>query len=182
MMTRIASFGHYSSVDGFRIIQLPFEGGSVVMNVILPDKEIPLEKFEKDFTRANLDTWLGKLREKRVLLKLPRFKATGGFTDLKPVFVSLGMPAAFDRQADFSGISSGKGITVSVLAHKAVVEANERGVTAAAASSVGFAPSPIERQDTDFIADRPFIFLLRDTASKLILFMGRVTEPEQIKG
>ena len=63
--------------------------------------------------------------------------------------------------------------------HKAFVDVNEEGTEAAAATGVvaGFrsaAPTKMPR----FVADHPFVFLIRDVRSGSVLFMGRVVNPK----
>jgi serpin B len=65
------------------------------------------------------------------------------------------------------------------VVQRAHVEVDERGTTAAAATGAGMVlisttvpPSPLELR-----VDRPFLFLVRDVTSGLVLFLGRVTRP-----
>jgi serpin B len=86
----------------------------------------------------------------------------------------MGMPTAFTGAADFSGISDG-GLFISQVIHQAYVDVNEEGTEAAAATGVvmlGSAPMLEE-----FVADHPFVFVIRDRGTGLILFMGRVVDP-----
>jgi serpin B len=69
---------------------------------------------------------------------------------------------------------------ISGVFHKAWVEVNEQGTEAAAATATTIkalsmarplAPPPV------FRADHPFIFLIRDTRSGSLLFLGRLVQP-----
>jgi serpin B len=90
--------------------------------------------------------------------------------------------SAFDgKSADFSFMNGKGDLYINAVAHKAFVEADERGTEAAAATAVGvarmstsFAP---ETPPVVFRADHPFIFLIENSRSGAILFMGRVTRP-----
>jgi serpin B len=107
---------------------------------------------------------------------LPKFKMSSEFK-LKEVLSNMGMPVAFrDGVADFSGINSKERLALSEVVHKTFVDVNEEGTEAAAATAVigatrGGPPS--------FRANHPFIFLIRDTQSGSILFLGRVVNPLQ---
>jgi len=63
--------------------------------------------------------------------------------------------------------------------HKAYIEVNEKGTEAAAATAVVMRPSgvPIQEPPRELRADHPFLFLIRDSATGSILFMGRVMRP-----
>jgi serine protease inhibitor len=183
MMDQTNQFRIYSSND-LKILEMPFQGTPVVMNLILPDKGIPLATFEKDhFTADNLMKWLGKLttmREREVHVKVPRFEAVGQF-DLKEPLCQLGMPLAFSPKADFSGLSAEKNLALGMVAHRAVVTMDEQGVVASAATAGSIVPKAARDEESRFIADRPFLFVLRDGSTNTILFLGRVTEPEKAR-
>jgi serpin B len=86
------------------------------------------------------------------------------------------MSAAFDpHAADFTGLHTGtEQLYVAFVVQKAFVDVNEEGTEAAAATAVG-----LEKMSArlDFRADRPFLFLIRDTNHGTILFLGRVQKP-----
>jgi len=57
------------------------------------------------------------------------------------------------------------------------VDVNEEGTEAAAATAVVMLGGGIPREPVVFRADHPFLFLIRDTRSGAVLFMGRVMNP-----
>ena len=79
------------------------------------------------------------------------------------------------EKADFTGL--GINHYVSHIVHKAVVEVNEKGTEAAAATSVIMVGCALGKQEPpiDFICDRPFIFLIHDRRN--VLFMGKLNNP-----
>ena len=64
---------------------------------------------------------------------------------------------------------------IDSVKHKAFVEVNEEGTEAAAATSVGIAPT--SAGPPSLIIDRPFVFMIREKYSGTILFMGKVMDP-----
>ncbi len=88
------------------------------------------------------------------------------------------MPLAFDREADFTGISSERPLFIFDAYHKAFVEVNEEGTEAAAATGVvmGLESARVS-PTTTFRADHPFLFLIRDLRNGSVLFLGRVMNP-----
>ncbi|HEV2669148.1 MAG TPA: serpin family protein, partial [Blastocatellia bacterium] len=113
-------------------------------------------------------------------VKLPRFKLDYDKT-LNDALKAVGMGVAFNpREADFSGIRPERDLYISQVKHKAVVEVNEEGTEAAAATSVGISVTSVQepRERFTFVADRPFLMAIRDSQTGAILFMGAVMEPK----
>ncbi|HUK83873.1 MAG TPA: serpin family protein, partial [Verrucomicrobiae bacterium] len=65
---------------------------------------------------------------------------------------------------------------LSAVLHKAFVDVNEEG-TEAAAATAEFVEVGAELVPPTFIADHPFLFLIRDMHTGSILFLGRVINP-----
>jgi len=92
----------------------------------------------------------------------------------------MGMAEAFSVKADFSGMDGARDLFISSVSHKAWVEVNEEGTEAAAATVVGVAAMAYHKPPPPppvFRADHPFIFLIRDTSSGSVLFLGRLANP-----
>jgi serpin B len=95
------------------------------------------------------------------------------------------MPLAFDRmKADFSGIAepltSGERLFIGDVFHEAFVKVDERGTEAAAATATVMRRSLAIRREPEprvFLADHPFLFILHDSSSGMIVFIGRVEDP-----
>jgi len=86
---------------------------------------------------------------------------------------------AFGSKADFSGIDGARDLFISAVLHKAWVEVNEEGTEAAAATTTVMTLSVVRKPQPQpvFRADHPFVFLIRDTRSGSLLFMGRLIDP-----
>src|SRR5262249_33832451 len=99
---------------------------------------------------------------------------------LNQALSNLGMGVAFTPRADFSGMRAERNVFISEVKHKAVVEVNEEGTEAAAATSVGIMVTSVrvEPQRFTFIAARTFLMAIRDSRTGAILFMGAVMEPK----
>ena len=180
LMNRQGGFNYF---DGgkFQALELPYVSGELSMIVLLPRELDGLPELETSLTEANMRQWLGQLRHiPKVIVALPKFKMTQQF-GLGATLAKMGMPRAFERDADFSGMSSERDLWISAVIHKAFIEVNEEGTEAAAATAVVMTGALARRPDPTppivFRADHPFIFLIRDNRSGSILFMGRVTDP-----
>ena len=88
------------------------------------------------------------------------------------------MPDAFDDRADFSGMTGSRDLWISEVVHKAFVFVDEEGTEAAAATGVNMLLGGFGEDSIAVTVDRPFIFLIRDTGTGAILFLGRVSNPD----
>ncbi len=170
----------YAEPEGLQVLELPYVGKDVSMVVLLPRETDGLKQLEDSLTGPKLDEWLAQLRSQKVHVFLPKFKLTGQF-GLANTLASMGMPAPFSPQADFSGMDGTHDLYISAVVHKAYVDVNEEGTEAAAATGVVATARAVRRPEPIpvFRADHPFIFLIRDTHSGSVLFLGRMVEPSK---
>jgi serpin B len=179
LMHRTGEYSYYNG-DTFQELELPYKGGDLAMVVLLPKQRDGLPALEKRFTAAAADTWIGNLSPvNKVILTFPRFTMTQQF-ELSSTLSAMGMPQAFSGAANFSGMTGHPDFTISAAIHKAFIDVNELGTEAAAATSTIMkatamrAPEPMP---IVFRADHPFLFLIRDTRTGEILFLGRLEDP-----
>jgi serine protease inhibitor len=161
-----------------QVLELPYVGKELAMLVLLPKKRDGLADLEKSLTAEKLEGWVGQLRNQSDLpVFLPRFKYTAEF-QLNDALKALGMTDAFEfGKADFGGLNGGKEeLKISAVLHKAFVDVNEEGTEAAAATAV-VVKTLSARVGPVFRADHPFLFLIRDSRTGGVLFLGRVTDP-----
>lgn len=156
-----------------QVLELPYVGKDVSMIVVLPLKMDGLTELEGKLTEAKLATLMNSVRETSIHVSLPKFKLQTGFS-LKETLSRMGMSDAFNASADFSGIDGTQTLFLSSVRHRAFVEVDEEGTTAAAATVSHVATKSMS---PSFRADHPFLFLIRDNRSGSILFMGRMVDP-----
>lgn len=167
----------YSHLGNNRIVELPYKGNRLAMDLILPDSGT-FDNFQKNLSVEVVDSLINALDSEAVVsVRIPRFKFTTPSISLKETLKKLGMIKPFDEDADFSAISD-IDMRISDVIHKAFVKVDEEGTEAAAATAViidteAYPPPP----KPEFIANRPFIFFIRDTETGVILFMGRILDP-----
>ena len=167
MMSQTASF-RIARAEKFQALELPYEGADLSMLILLPNPGEGLPSLGTN-TLATLD-----FRKRETIVKLPRFKVESSF-QLGDTLAALGMPLAFSRRADLSGMDGSRNLSIGAVVHKAFVEVNETGTEAAAATAVGVRLTSMPSQ---FVIDRPFLFVIRENGSGAILFIGRVVRPE----
>jgi len=177
MMSGSLSGVPYMQGDGYQAVELPYQGESAAMDIIVPDAGT-FSEFESTLDTQKLNEILGSMQPAEGLeLGLPKFNFTTDF-DLKERLVAMGMPDAFDPdRADFSGMTGEKDLYINTVLHKAFVAVDEKGTEAAAATAVILDTRSATRPDVSLTIDRPFLFIIRDLPSGQILFIGRVLNP-----
>ncbi len=176
--------GGYSYYDGgtFQALELPYQGDEISMVVLLPKETGGLAALEQSFASGMAAGWIQKLEPvDKVILTLPRFTMTQQF-ELSSALSAMGMAQAFTGAADFSGMTGKPEFSISAAIHKAYIDVNEEGTEAAAATSIVMRATAMRREVPEpppivFRADHPFLFILLDTKSGSMLFLGRVADP-----
>jgi serpin B len=166
----------YARFGDLQVLELPYEANELSMLAFLPRKG-GLAAFEKTLTPGNLAKWQAKLSDHQVDVKLPKFEVMSEFR-LDDALKALGMKRAFDGRADFSGMTSQERLFLGAVVHKAFLDVNEQGTEAAAATAAVVKARSVGPSDVRFFrADHPFVFLIRDTRSGCVLFLGRLADP-----
>jgi len=173
-------------LKGAIALDMPYKGKRLSMIFLLPDdKRSSLADLEEAISKVtDLNSIFHKFhkfgRKVKVEVTLPRFKLESEFDLVEPL-KQLGMTDMFGSKADFSGMTGGtnKGLYVSNVVQKAFVEVNEEGTEAAAATVVTIVGRSMGPEPKQFTCDRPFMFLIRDNLSRMILFSGHVTDPSK---
>jgi serpin B len=176
--------GGYSYYDGgtFQALELPYAGNEISMVVLLPKETDGLPGLETSFASGVAGEWIQKLQPvDKVILTLPRFTMTQQF-ELSSALSTMGMAQAFSGAADFSGMTGKPEFSISAAIHKAYIDVNEKGTEAAAATAIVMYATAMRREAPEpppvvFRADHPFLFILLDTRSGSMLFLGRVADP-----
>ena len=177
MMTETTKeFYGYARGDGYQVIDVPYSWGELSMAILLPD-EGKLGEFEDSLDSEILDRVIDEIEIGYVTLTMPLFKFESEFS-LGGALAEMGMPDAFASGADFSGMTGSRDLWISEVVHKAFVSVDEEGTEAAAATAVATNDSGPVKEPIVVTVDRPFIFLIRDTGTGTVLFLGRVSNPD----
>jgi len=166
---------NYCQTGVLQLLELPYKSGGLSMLVLLP-VEGGLKALESGLTPENLAVWKKGLSNRSVDVFLPRFSLNTRYS-LPGTLAKMGMSAAFTDNADFSGMDGTQELYIQQVVHQGFVEVNEEGAEAAAATGVSMALKSMAMPVPQFRANRPFIFLIQETATGKILFMGRVEKP-----
>ena len=178
-------FDYAEAPGAWAAVRLPYKGGRLAMIAVLPGEGVSIAAF-----RETLDARLWRRMRQEFeslhgLVAIPKFKFDETH-EMKEPLGKLGMLLPFDRaQADFSGMSkpgdARKELYISKVVQKTFVAVDEEGTEAAAVTSVVAAVrgSSMKRKERsfEFIANRPFLFVIEEIGSGTILFIGEVHDP-----
>ncbi|KAI0566464.1 proteinase inhibitor I4 [Gracilaria domingensis] len=167
-----------------QIAQLPYGDGSLAATFVLPSKDGSLDEVIKllgEQGETLWSSWTEKLtRRKLDLVALPRFKLKYGVKSVKGALKSFGLQKAFEVNVEnppFPLLTEDKEAHLSDVLHAATLEVTEEGTVASAASAAIVLTRAAPRPNPEFIANRPFLMAVRNTATNAVLFIARVDKP-----
>jgi serpin B len=171
-----------STADGVQVIELPYGTPGFAMTLVVPLAKDGLSEVEGALTADRLTAWVGALAGERIALSLPKFRiAPAEGLRLAGVLGELGIRKAFTAEADLTGIApASEQLMLSEAFHKGFIAVDEKGTEAAAATAMAARAGAMAPSDEPRVVkvDRPFLYLIRDTRSGLVMFMGRVVDPK----
>uniref|UniRef100_A0AAY4D271 Serpin domain-containing protein n=1 Tax=Denticeps clupeoides TaxID=299321 RepID=A0AAY4D271_9TELE len=163
MMYRQGFYDFYEDKENFTtVIRLPYKCDAS-MFIILPD-----EGKMKDHKKTR--TYVLSLE-----LGMPKFKISGSY-NLNGILKEMGVDHAFDGNADFSGMTTSK-VAVSEVEHKAILNVDEKGTEASAATTIEIVDMSTLDQPKTVIINRPFMVFITDHTTRSLLFIGKITDP-----
>lgn len=172
MMRHDLTWFRVSSTTDLYMLEIPYRG-DLAMLVVLPTNRWGLREVEKKLSGSELQKLITDLEWKNHReVVLPRFTVRSDF-DLATTLKGMGMPMAFGA-ADFSAMSPGGGLSIDKVVHRGLIEVDEVGTTAVAATATSGA---VSYSDFPFRADQPFMFLIIARSTGTVLFLGRCLDP-----
>lgn len=178
-MMRLSERLPYLKGEGFEAVGLPYTADSYRFYLFLPEKGRTVADLRAQLTPENWAKWLTEFRIVQGSLQMPRFKIEAKY-DLKPPLSALGMGIAFDPdRADFSRIAevAPERLYIQKAIQKAVVEVDEEGTKAAAATGMTFGVTSLPVDQFNIVVDRPFLFAIVHQPTGTVLFWGIVRTP-----
>ncbi|NXN77509.1 ZPI inhibitor, partial [Bombycilla garrulus] len=154
------------------VIKIPYKGNAHML-IVIPEKEGDYISIEDHLTTELVESWLANMKTRKVDISFPKFKLEQKYK-MKKLLQGLGIKKLFTRSADLSHLTDHEYVAVSQVVQKAVIEVDEEGTEAAAASVseiTAFTVPPVIK------VDRPFLFMIFEETFKTLLFIGRVVDP-----
>ncbi|NWU75715.1 ZPI inhibitor, partial [Onychorhynchus coronatus] len=157
------------------VIKIPYRGNAHML-VVIPEKEGDYISLEDHLSTELVESWLGNMKIRKVDISVPKFKLQQKYK-MKKLLHALGIKNLFTRTADLSHLTDQEYAAVSQVVQKAVIEVDEEGTEAAAASAseiIALTAPPVIK------VDRPFLFMIFEETFKTLLFIGRVVDPTKM--
>ncbi|XP_062091577.1 serpin-ZX-like [Humulus lupulus] len=188
-------YHYYASNDDFKVLKLRYQRGEsnrdkqFSMYMFLPHKKCGLqdmvEKFNSHTKLLSLEYVNRHMREVKLShVSIPKLKFQYD-VDAKKLLKQKGLTLPFSAEdADFSNMVDCGDVYIAFMVHKSCIEVNEVGTEAAAATDIGMfysSPPQINRPPPlpTFVADHPFMFMIVEEFSNLIVFYGAVLHPQK---
>jgi len=159
--------------DNAQYLDMPYGNNAFCMSVILPNDGKTIDNVLNYLTTDSWNNTIKYSQTKVVEVYFPRFKTQNKFL-LNDPLKNMGMNLAFTDNADFTNIANAP-LKITRVLHDTYVEVTEEGTEAAAVTivevgitSVLNAPIPV------FRVNKPFLFVIREKSTGVILFIGKM--------
>ncbi len=166
---------NYSADDKATMVELPYINNKYSMVIMMPNGSNTLGSLISSMDTATWNHYANSMHGVNGLVNMPKFKFSYSVL-LNDALSQLGMGNAFSDAADFTGINAAGGLQITKVQHKAFVAVDETGTEAAAVTSVVIGLTAVLNPPVITI-DHPFLFVIREMKSGLILFEGTVNNP-----
>ena len=170
-MKQSQQFGyHDDETAGY--LTLPYGNNAFSMTIMLPHEGKTLNEAVNKLNDPSFNPGSTGIST-QVNLQLPRFTIECRYR-LEDILPEMGMKLAFTNNADFTGINGEIPLSISRVVHKTFVSVDEEGTEAAAATAVEAGVTSVgpDERIVNFIVDKPFIFMIRENSTGVILFIG----------
>ena len=176
----------YGNCSDYTTLELPYGNGAFSMTLLLPKEGKTtadiLKRMDYDLSPKFCSTGEDyRTSTCDVDVKIPRFDTATEMDKLPKILSAMGMPLAFDPDlAQFTEMVNEGTLYVSMMKQKAKIEVNEEGSEAAAVTIGGFEFTSVNHEEPvyekrEFHANHPFVYLIRERGTGIVLFLGKYT-------
>ncbi|XP_072283566.1 serine protease inhibitor A6-like [Pyxicephalus adspersus] len=172
MMERTGRYNTYQDTQlPCTVVELPYkDNASMIIAIAEPGK---IHEVEQGLSTETIQRWKTSFRNGMIRLSLPKFFISST-VKLEDALPELGIRTAFTDAADFSGITHDVAFKVGKAVHKAVLNVDEKGTVASAATGLELIPLAAYPR---IVANHPFFTIIYDKTTNTILFIGTITNP-----
>lgn len=164
----------YTPLDDMRAISLPYGNGNFKMTVIMPEGGNDLRSLASTISSETIADIEQKSSYAAVKLYLPKFECSSN-EDILSYLHNLGVSRLFDASAGMNSIFSSDNFFAGMFRHAVSVRVDEDGSEGASSSIVPGGITSPGYNAGEMKVDRPFMFVISETTTKAILFVGQIT-------
>lgn len=157
-----------------KAIEIPYKGKQMSMIIILPNEYDGLSNVEKQIEKFDPTSGFVLENETDVEIGIPKFKLES-IHDLRGPLKQLGLQELFDTSNDLSGMSRCKNAFVSNIIQKVFIEVKEEVSDLSPYRGRGIQHSS---EISKFICDHPFLFAIKENVTGIVIFSGKIVEPQ----
>ena len=175
-MMRQTTHLHYAKTADAEIVGLDYGNGNFRMTCILPQAGTDLNAYVSRMTAASLQEDCAKAQSKECILRMPKFDI-GSNQNLTKLLERRGLDLMFTPGCN--AILSGNYLPIDAICQETRVSTDEGGTVGAAVTIavwVGADPTVEPPKPVEVTFDRPFLFVIEETSTGTILFLGAVTK------
>lgn len=165
----------------YEAVELPYGYAEVPEASLVIIKPWNWQQFTNNLTAATLERAIHTLAQQEiqsVQVQIPKFTFEAEY-NLVPAVQMAGITEIFGAGADFSALSATGRFQVSLIKQNTFVAVDEKGTEAAAVTTIGLERTSIPREaDKKFVADKPFLAVIKSNTTGAILFVGAILHPQ----
>jgi serpin B len=171
----------YGSGDGWEAVGLPYLGRQLDLVVVVPtDGSDGPDTLQQG--ASLIGTVLDRLRPRAITLRMPKF-SIGGSVDLTDALGSLVGPELVDRNtADLGPMAPGEPLALDALVQAVPFAVDEVGTSAGRVTTAGSDARPARLPTTEVEVDRPFLALIVDRPTGIVVAVAYVADPTAVSG
>ena len=173
--TRTAPF---ATAAAFQAIKLPFGNGALELTAMLPAAGQTPASLLRELTAQQLDDIAWK--DAVVEIALPTFISQACHSKLISQLGEIGIKRMFSPEASYKSITPDEGFKINLLQQNVLLAFDENGCQTGTDADNAPAQETETEADHTFLADRPFLYFIREISSGAIIFTGFYNGPESV--
>jgi serpin B len=169
----------YLKNETFSAVRIPYGNQMWSMTVMLPEEGKTTDDVINLLAQDDWNEFDKSLYQPyEVNLSLPRFETSSSTDDMAGGLISLlkkmGIRKVFDKENMEIVNMANTPLYIGMMRQKAAIKVNEKGSEAAAVTVAGMLNTAVEEfPKADFHANRPFVYVISEASSGVILFVGK---------
>jgi serpin B len=167
----------YYENNELQMLEISYEKDRVSLFVVLPKKNNKID--DLNINAKNVTEWIKKRQKKMIArLSIPQLKINTEFS-AKSILQQIGLNSVFAEKGNLDKIS--QNLLLSDVIQKTFLEINENGTQATAVTTTKLKETAMQtdKNAIQFIANKPFIYFIKEKSTNAILFIGELKNPLQ---